>query len=177
MSTPARPASPRVTLAVATEADAPLLANLLELYAHDLSDVFQLELRPDGRFGYDRLPLYWREPATRFAFLIRSDDRVAGCALVTRGSPASDDTDVLDVAEFFVLRRHRRAGVGRQAAVLLWDRFPAARWVVRVSAGNVPALAFWRGAIAAYAGTLDESARPGSPQPWRVLTFTSRAGA
>lgn len=84
-------APPPVTLERATSADATLLANLLELYAHDLSDVFPMTLGPDGRFGYRRLPLYWSEPDKRFAFLIRRGGEVAGFALVTVGSPASDD--------------------------------------------------------------------------------------
>ena len=44
-----------VTLERATESDAILLANLLELYVHDLSEVFPIELGVDGRFGYSRL--------------------------------------------------------------------------------------------------------------------------
>ena len=31
---------------------APVLANLLELYAHDLSEYFDVPLQPSGRFGY-----------------------------------------------------------------------------------------------------------------------------
>jgi predicted acetyltransferase len=105
-----------VALEVATPRDASVLSNLLELYAYDLSEIFPLELQPDGRFDYEQLPLYWSEPDRRFPFLIRCDARLAGFALVTRGSPASDDPADFDVAEFFVLRRYRRRGVGRQAA-------------------------------------------------------------
>lgn len=164
-----------VTLAPATCADEPLLANLLELYAHDLSATFALDVRDDGRFGYDKLPLYWREPERRWAFVVRCDGKVAGLALVTRGSPASDDPAALDVAELFVLRRHRRSGVGRRAAVLLWDRFPASTWVVRVSTGNRGALPFWSEVVAAYTGgAFAETEIPGTPHAWRVFTFRSR---
>src|SRR5215472_4044631 len=97
-----------VVLEPATLRDAAVLSNLLELYAHDLSDVFALEPGTDGRFGYDKLPLYWTEPETRFPFLIRAGTRLAGFALATRGSPVSNDPNVFDVAEFFILRRHRR---------------------------------------------------------------------
>jgi predicted acetyltransferase len=112
-----------IVLDVATLADATLLSNLLELYAHDLSAAFpSVELGPDGRYGYRDLALYWSEPERRFPFLIRCDSRVAGFALAQRGSPATDDPDVFDVAEFFVLRRYRHSGVGRRAAILLWNR-------------------------------------------------------
>jgi predicted acetyltransferase len=166
-----------VVLDVATLADAMLLSNLLELYTHDLSAAFpSIEMGPDGRFGYSQLPLYWSEPERRFPFLIRCDGRVAGFALVRRGSPATDDPDVFDVAEFFILRRYRRSHVGRRAAVLLWNRFPG-RWIVRVSEGNSGALPFWTGVIAEFTnGTATEFKHPGNPHAWRVFSFAS-AGA
>ena len=49
--------SEAVRLERATPEMAPLLRNLLELYVHDLSEIFPVELGPDGRFGYARLPL------------------------------------------------------------------------------------------------------------------------
>jgi len=166
--------SQEVVLDVATPPEATLLANLLELYIHDLSEAFPLmELGTDGRFGYDKLPLYWSEPGRRFPFLIRCGTRVVGFVLVTRGSPASDDPDVFDVAEFFVIRRHRRSGVGRQASFLVWDRLPG-RWIVRVSDGNTGALPFWERVIAEYTGgTAAESKRSGTPNAWRVFSFES----
>jgi predicted acetyltransferase len=165
--------SHEVVLDVAAPGDGPALANLLELYAHDLSEAFALELGADGRFGYQRLALYWSEPERGFPFLIRCGIQIVGFALVTRGSPASDDADAFDVAEFFVVRRHRRCGVGRRAAFLLWNRF-AARWIVRVSEGNRTGCHFWASAIAEYtSGTLVETTRPGSPHAWRVFSFSS----
>jgi predicted acetyltransferase len=163
-----------VVLDVATPRDATLLANLLELYIHDLSEAFPaIELRADGRFGYDKLPLYWSDPESRFPFLIRCGTRVVGFALTTRGSPASDDPDVFDVAEFFVIRRYRRSGVGRRAVFLVWDRLPG-RWIVRVSEGNTGALPFWKRVIAEYTrNTAVESERQGSPSSWRVFSFES----
>ena len=142
---------PPVTLDAARIDDAPLLANLLELYLHDLSEIFPINPGADGRFGYERLPLYWSEPTRRFAYLIRSREEVAGFALVTRGSPATDDPENLDVAEFFVLRSNRRSGIGRRAAFLLWDRLPG-RWVVRVSEKNRGGIPFWESAIREYTG-------------------------
>ena len=163
-----------VVLDVARPGDAGLLANLLELYLHDLSEAFPtIELGADGRFGYDPLPLYWSEPERRFPFFIRHGARVAGFVLATRGSPASDDPDVFDVAEFFVIRRHRRSGVGRRAAFLVWDRLPG-RWIVRVSEGNTGGLRFWPGVIAEYTqGAHTEFERAGNPNAWRVFSFES----
>ena len=135
-----------VMLQRATPDMAPVLGNLLELYVHDLSDVFPIELGPEGRFGYDKLPLYWAEPAVRHAFLIKHGGHLAGFAFATRGSPASENPEDLDVAEFFVLRGHRRSGVGRRAAMALWDAVPG-HWVVRVSEANRAGLPFWSDVI------------------------------
>ena len=165
----------RVSLATATRADAPLLSNLLELYLHDLSEAFPMEVGADGRFGYEPLALYWTQEERRFPFLIRSGSRVAGFALAARGSPATDDPADLDVAEFFVLRQYRRCGVGREAAFLLWNRLEG-RWVVRVSEGNHRALPFWPAVIREYTGgAFSETGRPGTPHAWRVFTFESSA--
>jgi predicted acetyltransferase len=167
-----------ITLEPATRADQPLLANLLELYVHDLSEIFpQARVGADGRFGYDKLPLYWSEPERRFPFLIRARGEVAGFALAMRGSPASDDAEDLDMAEFFVLRGHRRARVGHRAAPLLWDRIRGS-WVVRCSLANRPGLPFWESAIREYTGGAFAARElPGSPNAWRVFTFRSRAAA
>jgi predicted acetyltransferase len=169
-----RTAPEAVSLDTATAGEAVLLSNLLELYIHDLSEVFPgVELGPDGRFGYHRLPLYWSEPERRFAFLIRLDGRVVGFVLATRGSPAVEDADVLDVAEFFVIRRHRRSGVGRRAAVLLWNAL-AGRWIVRVSKGNGGAVRFWSAVVSEFTnGTAREFERAGQAHDWHVFEFAS----
>ncbi|HEY2404658.1 MAG TPA: GNAT family N-acetyltransferase [Polyangiaceae bacterium] len=167
---------PEITLVPATPADANLLSNLLELYTHDLSAAFSVELGADGRFGYQKLPLYWAEPERRFPFLIKRDARVVGFALVTRGSPAIDDPDVFDIAEFFVLRRYRREGVGRSAARLLWSRLPG-RWAVRVSEGNRGAVPFWARVSSEFAGdAVTEFVHPGIPHGWRVFSLDTATG-
>ena len=159
----------------ASEAERALLANLLELYLHDLSETFAIiELGADGRFGYPRLASYWSEPGVRFPFLIRSGGRVVGFVLAQRGSPLSDDPEVFDVAEFFVLRSERRSGVGARAAELLWDRLPG-RWIVRVSAANRAGLPFWTRTIRNYAGDAARATQRGvEPQRWHVFAFDTR---
>src|SRR6187431_1816785 len=164
-----------VSIDLASEADGALLENLLELYLHDLSEIFSVvQLGPQGRFGYPRLSSYWSEPQARFPFLIRKRGKVVGFALAQRGSPMSDDPEVFDVAEFFVLRGVRRSGVGARAAELLWDRLPG-RWIVRVSEGNLSGLPFWTRVIQGYAGSAaSQTLRPGEPYRWRVFGFDTK---
>lgn len=163
----------RVTLDPATAATAPLLANLLQLYLHDLSEIFPIEIGEDGRFVYGELPRYWAEPDTHFAFLIRVGARVAGFALVTRGSPVTDNPGDLDVAEFFVLRAYRRFGVGRRAAFLLWDQLPGP-WIVRVAEANRTGLPFWENVVREYTqGAFSTAEHRGKLHTFRVFSFNS----
>jgi len=63
---------------------------------------------------------------------------LAGFALVHHKSKLSAADDVWDMAEFFVLRRHRRAGVGMRAAHILFETHAGA-WEVRQRAANAAA--------------------------------------
>jgi predicted acetyltransferase len=174
------------TLAAMTEAEVSLtrlrpdehtlLSNLMELYVHDLSVLFpQVELGADGRFGYAKLPLFMADSERHFAFLIRAGARTAGFVLATHGSPGSEDAAVHDVAEFFVLRRYRRSGVGRQAAALLFQAFPGP-WTVRVLERNTRALMFWRRAVLDFTrGSVHEAERRDASGVWRVFGFDVRA--
>src|SRR4051794_11399884 len=132
---------PKVEIIPASKDQQPVLANLLELYAHDFSELLPLELDPTGRYGYTPLPLYWREPH-RYPFLLRAGGQLAGFALVKQGSEVSNNPSVWDMAEFFVVRRHRRGGVGMAAAHQLWRRFPGS-WEIRVMEANRAAVPFW----------------------------------
>jgi predicted acetyltransferase len=138
----------RIELQPAQYEDAPILLNLLELYSHDFSEFCRVDIGEDGRFGYKSLPLYWSEPG-RHPFLIRTDGRLAGMALVKRGSEFSGNTTVWDLGEFFVLRGRRRHGVGTRAAHQVWKHFPGG-WEVRVMQSNLAAHSFWERAISDY---------------------------
>jgi predicted acetyltransferase len=161
----------RVEVLPATLEQQPVLANLLELYSHDFSEVIDLQLQPSGRFGYPRLPLYWQEE-TRHPFLIMVDGQIAGFALLSKGSQVDQDPEVWDMAEFFVVRGYRKRGVGRLAAHEIWRRFPGS-WEVRVRTGNESAESFWKAVIDRLPGAdLTEEVVQGPGKQWRVFSFT-----
>jgi predicted acetyltransferase len=122
----------------ATVDDRTAIRHLVELYAHDFSEFTDSDVDDNGEFGYPDLDRYWTE-TDRHPFLIRSTGRIAGFALVRSGAPH-------DMAEFFIMRKYRRHGVGVQAARLVFVRFPG-DWQVRQLSANLPASAFWRVAI------------------------------
>jgi predicted acetyltransferase len=160
----------KVEIIPATADQEPVLANLLELYAHDFSEFLDLELGLDGRFAYKDLPLYWREP-DRHPFLVSMDGKLAGLVLVKRAPARAVDPAIWDMAEFFILRRYRRHGIGTVIAHQVWRRFPGP-WKVRVLESNHAAAQFWERAISAFAGQsiLSVPVETGG-KTWRVFSF------
>lgn len=153
-----------------------ILANLLELYAHDFSEFIDLKLGADGRFGYDQLPLYW-EDAGRHPFLIIVNGHWAGFVFVRKGSQISPDDGIWDMAEFFIVRGYRRAGIGVKAAHEIWKQFPG-KWEVRVMERNQKAKAFWARAVREFLGrTINPSPFLKSDERWYVFSFESKCDA
>ncbi len=147
-----------------------VLANLLELYTHDFSEILDTQLGADGRFGYAELPLYWQE-SNRYPFLVKTDGNLAGFVLVRQGSLVSGDASVWDVAEFFIVRGYRRHGVGMKAAHQVWRKFPGP-WEVRVMEKNPAAREFWNRAIAHFMGATIEPIF-NEAHRWHVFSFNT----
>jgi predicted acetyltransferase len=130
---------------------APVLRNLLQLYLYEMSQFEPRPIGPDGLYEYPHLDAYWHDDR-RAAFLVRLSGRPAAFALVAQRSVFDPSaTGVREVAEFFVLRQHRRSGLGRMLALDIFRRLPG-RWEVRQTAENEAAQAFWRKVIAEYTG-------------------------
>jgi len=130
------------------------LENLFQLHTHDFSEFWagrqEGELQADGRFApYPHLDSYWTE-AERTPYLIRADHHLAGFALINRYSHSGLPLDWA-VAEFFVVRKHRRGGVGFAAATQVIRARPGL-WEMAVARKNTDALPFWRRVASAIAG-------------------------
>ena len=163
-----------VKVVAASPEQEPILANMLELYAHDFSEYVELKLGADGRFGYEHLPLYWKEPE-RHPFLVSVNDCWAGFVFVRAGSRISGDASVWDVAEFFIARGYRGLGIGTKVAHNVWERFPG-KWEVRVIGRNQRAKDFWERAVNEFIG---ESVHPTPFEKdgagWYLFSFESRS--
>jgi predicted acetyltransferase len=126
--------------------DKPLLQRMMELYQYDFSEFEGNDLDSHGCFGYCYLDLYWVEP-DRHPFIVRVDGKLAGFVLVNRYTymHGGDWT----IAEFFIMRKYRRQGIGKRVAFAILDRSPGA-WEVQQTETNLPAQAFWRKVISEY---------------------------
>ena len=122
--------------------DKPVLRRMLELYLYDFSEFTGDDLDEHGEFGYRYLDHYWAPGAgeQRFPFFVRVEGKLAGFALVRLRDGR------YSMAEFFVMRKYRRGGVGARAARDVFARFPG-QWKVAQLPTNLPAQAFWRTVI------------------------------
>jgi predicted acetyltransferase len=159
----------RIEVVPASSEQQSIIANLLQLYAHDFSEFHNLELGADGRFEYKPLALYWSDPA-RHPFLVKVDGQLAGFAFVKR----EEEKGVWDVAEFFIARAYRRQGIGIEVAHEVWKRFPGL-WQVRVMQLNGAGVNFWQRAITAFTGQEIDPTQVEKPgESWLVFAFESK---
>jgi predicted acetyltransferase len=152
-------------IALASEADYRTVGDLARLYIDDMAVYAGWTCPADGLLKPgDRFANYWDPaaaartwpPAWRgFPFLLRVDGDPAGFALVKR---LSAGPRTYDMGEFFVARQHRRQGIGRRAATVLFHTL-GGRWEVREMPSNIPAQRFWRRVIADYTGGAFTEAR------------------
>ncbi len=142
--------SMEITLHLMGLAEKPLLTRLMELYLYDFSAYSREDVSEYGYFGYPHIDDYWNE-AGRFPYLIRADGKIAGFALICPHCDYRTEPDARCFGEFFVLRKYRRMGVGRTAAMRLFDRHPGP-WEVCHWKENTAAGLFWEKVIATYTG-------------------------
>ena len=139
-----------LTLTPASPDEKPILERLMQLYLYDFTEFDGTDVNDQGLYLDKYLPLYWEEPHRR-PFFIRVDGKLAGFVLVRLDIDGLIDSPrkVHQIAEFFVLKKYRRYGVGKFAAKWVFDEFPGV-WEVEQIATNLPAQAFWRKIISRY---------------------------
>lgn len=144
-----RSASPvGIDLVEVGSAEKQILWRLLQLYLHDMSEFDGSDIADGGDYEYSYFEHYF-DPSLdvldrgRWACLFRVDARLAGFAMVRHMQNGR-----YSMAEFFVLRKWRRTGVGSAAAAAVLHRFPGG-WDLTVLPENTGARAFWRRVIEA----------------------------
>lgn len=126
-----------------------VLRNLMSLYLHDYSEFDGTDVNAHGMFEYKYIDHYWTEEG-RAAYFIRIDGTIGGLAL-TRSWEADDGKPIRSIAEYFIMRKYRRKGVGVEAARILFGMYPG-RWLVGQEWCNKSAQAFWLRVIDDYTG-------------------------
>ncbi len=101
----------------------------------------------------DEIFANWFASDQSHPLMILKGQEPVGFALVTRPriSAAGEVSASYQMSEFFVRKAHRRLGIGRDAATLIFDRF-AGEWEIVEYLRNPGAVTFWRRVLAGYHG-------------------------
>jgi predicted acetyltransferase len=142
-----RPPVSNFEVRAAIPADRLPIYRMLELYQHDLSDIWDQDLDCHGEYGY-ALDRYWDTEGC-FPFVAIAAGKYAGFALVDSSVRVGTEGHWMD--QFFVLKKYRRKGAGRLLANAVLAVLPG-RWEVGQMPENLAAQAFWRQVIGEYTG-------------------------
>lgn len=151
--------------------EAPVLAALLQLYRYDFSEFRDDDVEADGRYVINQFQLYVSD-AAHMPFLIRVESQLAGFAILRTCDAVDGRGVVTDVAQFFIMRKYRRRGIGEVVATQLFDRYTGV-WQIGERPNNFVAQAFWRAIIRRYTGG-DFEELPGDELIGPTQFFVSR---
>ncbi|MGE7979838.1 MULTISPECIES: GNAT family N-acetyltransferase [unclassified Psychrobacillus] len=125
-----------------------VLRHLIELYNYDFSEFTNDDVNEIGLYDYKYLDNYWNEP-NRYPFFIKVNSKYAGFALIRKITNDSSNDVYNSMAEFFVMKKYRKMGVGRIAAINLFGKYKE-KWEVSVIKENKDAQIFWKKVICKY---------------------------
>jgi ribosomal-protein-alanine N-acetyltransferase len=127
--------------------DYPIIQNMADYYAYDLSQYMGWSQEQDGSFniGMDFIK-YWQADNT-FPFILKYDGELAGFAIVDKD--VTDSSNDFNMAQFFIIRKFVGRGIGQEVAFQCFDKFKG-KWEVFVMPGNEGAYQFWKKIISVY---------------------------
>jgi predicted acetyltransferase len=128
--------------------DREILANLLEKYDYEFSQYDGRDVNKLGLFGYGYLDYYWAENR-RWAYFIEINGNLAGFAMVIDLPEVEGIETDFQMAEFFVMYKYRRTGVGRWAVFQVFDKHKG-RWQLKRHPKNIASVHFWNNVINEY---------------------------
>ncbi|TBL80695.1 GNAT family N-acetyltransferase [Paenibacillus thalictri] len=147
--------SNRIQLIQAEEQDKAVIRNLMQYYQYDATEYNQEDPSPFGLFNYNYLDHYWTDHGKnnegRVAYIVKVNGNLAGFALVNNFSYVLKGADVKTIAEFFIMRKYRKQGVGREVAFRIFDTHPGF-WEVKQEKENAIAHQFWKSTVDRYTG-------------------------
>ena len=137
-----------VKLTKASRENISVLENLMQFYIYDFSEFVELDVKEDGLFEpYASLREYWDNENERFPYFIKVGERYLGFVLVKYITLS--DRNYFSMAEFFIMRKYRRKGIGRSIAEQVFNMHKG-QWQIYQKESNRPAQVFWRKIITDY---------------------------
>lgn len=124
-----------------------VLANLMQFYIYDFSEFMKLDVEENGLYRDYPLEEYWKEGHHRFAYIIKKEDKYVGFVLVKWIE--NIDRNYYSIAEFFIFKKYRKAGMGKAVATRIFDLHKG-EWEVYQIEANKAAQIFWNKTINEY---------------------------
>lgn len=134
----------KIHLQKVTSAERQILWNLLQYMIFETSPYGSNEINSDGTFNYKYFDKYFTDD-DRVAFLIRDErNSLLGFVMINQYLQKSGSGHA--IAEFMILPRFRRQGIGRAVAKQCFALFPG-NWEVQPAPGSKTAHNFWEKVI------------------------------
>jgi len=126
----------------------PILRQLIELYEYDFSEFTSRDVNDFGVYGYKYFDHYWTDK-NRYPFFVMINKKYAGFVLINNHCYLLNDDQGKSIAEFFIMRKYRRKGIGREVAKKVFEMFKG-NWEVLQHGNNDPSKKFWKSVIEEY---------------------------
>ena len=124
-----------------------VLNNLMQFYIYDFSEFLNLDVEENGKYSPYPLDDYFKEENDQAAYVIKREEKYVGFVLVR----LTEDLGLrqYSIAEFFVLKKYRREGIGKSVAADIFNRHQGP-WEVHQIESNPGAQIFWKRVINEY---------------------------
>src|SRR4051812_47331669 len=97
-----------------------VIQNLMQYYIYDFSEYIKYDVEDNGLFApYPNLMDYWKRDNSKFPYVVKMNDNYVGFVLVKLNN--SIDRNYFSIAEFFILKKYRREGIGKAVATEVFN--------------------------------------------------------
>jgi predicted acetyltransferase len=146
------------------------LTNLCMLATYDLSELNGARISENGTYFKNNTCQQWLDDPNYELYFIRVDGELAGFVVVRYIE--EDSTYYLN--HFFVVRKHRRKQIGKEAAKMAFNKHEG-KWRVSQFEWNIPAQVFWRKVVQEYTNNrYQETRRKDDKGPMQEFTRAIR---
>jgi predicted acetyltransferase len=162
----------QVSVRMALSSEIICIENMMQFYNYDLSESLPIDFAETGLYKLRPKEQYWSKRGV-VPFVIYVDEALAGFAVMDDEviQPESD----YNMGYFFIARRYRGRGVGKQVAIKLFAQFPGA-WEIYFYTDNKAASQFWNAVIAkSLAHDVAISAQIIDGEPCTLFSFSTIA--
>src|SRR6185437_10196727 len=125
-----------------------VIRNLMQYYIYDFSEYIKNDVEDNGLFApYSNLMDYWEGDGNKFPYVIKMNDKYVGFVLVKLITSVGGN--YFSIAEFFILKKYRKEGIGKTIAIKVFNLHKG-HWEVYQKITNKPAQLFWSKVISEY---------------------------